>query len=80
MADDLIPDAARRWLARFATDLGTEPPDDDTIVALLDLAGTAAHASQRAAAPIACWLVARAGVSPAEGLATAQAVPPTTAD
>jgi hypothetical protein len=78
MADDLIPDAARRWLTTFAADLGTDLPDDDAIAALLDLAGTAAHASQRAAAPIACWLVARAGVSPADGLATAAAVPPTT--
>jgi hypothetical protein len=77
MADDLIPDAARRWLAGFAAELGTELPDDDAIAALLDLAGVAAHASQRAAAPIACWLVARAGVTPAEGLATAGSVPPT---
>jgi hypothetical protein len=76
MADDPIPDAARRWLASFAAELGTEPPDDETISALLDLAGVAAHASQRTAAPIACWLVARAGVTPADGLATAQAVPP----
>ena len=80
MADDPIPAAARRWLSTFAAELGTEPPDDDTITALLDLAGAAAHSSQRAAAPIACWLVARAGVSPADGLATARAVPPTSTD
>jgi hypothetical protein len=77
MADDPIPDAARRWLTTFAAELGTEPPDDDTIAALLDLAGVAAHASQRAAAPLACWMVARAGVAPAEGLATAQSLPST---
>ena len=29
------------------------------------LAGVAAHASQRQAAPVACWLAARAGVEPA---------------
>ena len=32
------------------------------------LAGEAAHASERLVAPITCWLIARAGVSPAEAL------------
>ena len=32
---------------------------------LLELAGVAAHASERTAAPIACWLVGRAGLAPA---------------
>ena len=55
---------ASDWITAFATALGTEPPDQATIDTLLDLAGTAAHASERTAAPIACWLIGRAGVSP----------------
>jgi hypothetical protein len=54
------------WIARFAADLGVEPPDPTTVETLLDLAGTAAHASERTAAPIACYLVGLAGRDPAE--------------
>ena len=42
--------------------------------ALLDLAGVAAHDSERLAAPLACWLIAKAGVSPSEGLKLAEAL------
>jgi hypothetical protein len=61
----------REWIDEFAARLGVEAPDDATVEALLDLAGVAAHASERIAAPIACWLVGRAGVAPgaAEALA-----------
>ena len=41
---------------------------------LLDLAGEAAHSSERVAAPVACWLSARAGLSPEESLALAREV------
>ena len=58
----------REWVAAFAADLGVEPPDDDTIDQLLDLAGVAAHASERLAAPLACWLVGRAGLDAATAL------------
>jgi hypothetical protein len=51
------------WIAEFARRLGVEPPDEATTTALLDLAGVAAHASERIAAPIACWLLGRAGVT-----------------
>jgi hypothetical protein len=53
---------AREWIEAFATRLGVDPPDDDTVDALLALAGDAAHASERTAAPITCYLVGRAGV------------------
>jgi len=53
----------QEWIAAFAERLGTEAPDEATIEALLDLAGVAAHASERIAAPIACYLVGRAGVA-----------------
>ena len=62
------------WLAGFAAALGTESPDADTVATLLELAGTAAHASERTAAPIACYLVGRAGVDPDTALARAQEV------
>jgi hypothetical protein len=60
---------AEEWLTNFAAALGVDPPDDEQVRDLLRLAGEAAHASERTAAPVACWLVARAGLSPAEGLA-----------
>jgi hypothetical protein len=51
------------WISSFAAELGVEAPDQATIDVLLDLAGVAAHASQRVAAPIAAYLVGRAGSS-----------------
>jgi hypothetical protein len=65
---------ANEWIEAFAARLGVEPPDEATVDALLDFAGTAAHASERTAAPIACWLVGRAGVGTAEAQAAADAV------
>jgi hypothetical protein len=61
----------REWITAFAERLGVEPPDEATIVDLLDLAGVAAHASERIAAPIACWLVGRAGITVEEARRTA---------
>ena len=58
--------SAKEWLAGFATALGVEAPTAEEIRDLLALAGDAAHASERIAAPVACWLVARAGLSPGE--------------
>jgi hypothetical protein len=49
-----------------------DPPDEATVATLLDLAGVAAHASQRTAAPIACWLVGRAGLDADTALALAR--------
>jgi Domain of unknown function (DUF6457) len=63
-----------RWLARFSASLGVEPPDAETLATLLDLAGVAAHASQRTAAPIACYLVGQAGLDPSTALARAREV------
>jgi hypothetical protein len=59
---------AKEWVAGFAALLGVDPPTDEEVTDLLRLAGEAAHASERTAAPVACWLVARAGLSPAEAL------------
>ncbi len=65
---------ARQWLAEFAVSLGTEPPTTEEFKQLLDLAGEAAHASERVAAPVACWLAARAEVEPEHALRLAQEV------
>jgi hypothetical protein len=53
---------AREWIDAFSARLGVAAPDDATVEALLDIAGVAAHASERTAAPIACWLIGRAGI------------------
>jgi hypothetical protein len=53
----------REWIDAYAAALGVDAPDDATFEALLDLAGTAAHSSERIAAPIACWLVGRSGLT-----------------
>jgi hypothetical protein len=63
---------AKEWLGRSAAALGVEPPSDDEVTALLALAAEAAHASERTAAPVACWLAARAGVEPADALQVAR--------
>jgi hypothetical protein len=60
------------WLAAFAAALGVEAPDAVEVEALLDLAGVAAHASARTAAPIAAYLVGRAGLDPATALERAR--------
>ncbi|HEX8068059.1 MAG TPA: DUF6457 domain-containing protein [Thermoleophilaceae bacterium] len=52
---------AQQWLAAYADRLDLDPPTPDELDAILALAGVAAHASERIAAPAACWLSARAG-------------------
>ncbi|MGD9696199.1 MAG: DUF6457 domain-containing protein [Thermoleophilia bacterium] len=64
----------REWIDAFAAALGTEPPTDAEVEALLALAGEAAHASQRTAAPVACWLAAAAGRAPDDALAVARTI------
>jgi hypothetical protein len=54
------------WIAAFARELDIDPPDAATVDALLALAATAAHGSERTAAPIACYLVGRAGIDPTQ--------------
>lgn len=59
-------------MARFAEALGTAAPDPHDVDVLLELAGTAAHASERTAAPLTTWLAGRAGVTAADALAVAR--------
>jgi hypothetical protein len=63
---------AKEWLAAFAEKVGTDPPTTAEFRVLLDLAGEAAHSSERVAAPVACWVAAKAGVSPEEALRLAR--------
>lgn len=68
---------AREWVDAFAARLGVEPPTAEEWSELLDAAGVAAHASERVAAPVSCWVIGRAGVTPAEALAVARELAPT---
>jgi hypothetical protein len=67
---------ATEWLAAYAQKLGVDPPTTDEFKAVLGLAGEAAHSSsQRVAAPVACWLAAKAGVELDEAMRLAREVP-----
>ena len=63
---------AREWIQAYAQRLGIEPPTNEEWSALLDVAAEAAHASERVAAPVSCWVVAKAGVDPDEALGVAR--------
>ncbi len=65
---------AREWVSAYAALLGTEPPSTEQFKVILDLAGEAAHASERVAAPVACWLAAQAGVELQQAVRLAQEV------
>lgn len=65
MADDIDP-SVPVWLAAFAAELGVAAPTETELAELLALASAAARGAARQAAPIACWLAARAGVAPAD--------------
>ena len=70
----MAPMNAKQWLADFAARLGVDPPTTAEFSKLLDLAGEAAHASERVAAPVACWVAAKAGRDPEEALEVAREV------
>jgi hypothetical protein len=66
--------SASEWLARYAAELGIDAPSEEAVDELLRVASIAAHASERTAAPVSCWLAAVAGVGPADALAAAKRV------
>lgn len=70
MGDD--QPTGREWVARFAVATGQSDLSDADVEALLDLAGVAAHSSERLAAPLACYLVGRAGLAPEAALELAR--------
>jgi len=63
---------AAEWIAAYAEKLGVSPPSDEEFGRLLGLAGIAAHASERVAAPISCWVAATAGVTIDEAVRAAK--------
>jgi Domain of unknown function (DUF6457) len=64
--------SAEQWIDSYAAALGRPAPSAGEIEELLKLASVAADASERRAAPIACWLAARSGVPLDEALVLAQ--------
>jgi hypothetical protein len=56
------------WLEQFAAAAGIPAPTSEEGELLLSLAGIAAHASERTAAPLTCWLAARAGLTAEQAL------------
>jgi Domain of unknown function (DUF6457) len=64
----------KEWVNAYAIKIGVRPPTDTEFAQLLELAGVAAHASERVAAPVACWLAAIAGLGPAEAVRLAAEV------
>jgi hypothetical protein len=55
--------SATEWLAGYSAALGVDAPTEEEVDQILALAGVAAHSSERTAAPVACWLAARADLS-----------------
>lgn len=51
------------WVAAFAEAAGVDVPTAEEVDAILELAGVAAHASERTAAPVTAWLASKAGLS-----------------
>jgi hypothetical protein len=52
-----------QWIEAFAQAIGRSPPGKDEVDAILELAATAAHSSERTAAPVAAWLAGTSGKS-----------------
>lgn len=46
----------KEWIEEFARAIGLPVPGEQRFEAILNLAAIAAHASERTAAPAACWL------------------------
>src|SRR5690349_20288224 len=59
---------ATSWISAYAERLGADAPTRDEFEAILALAAEAAHSSERIAAPVACWVAAKAGVPLADAL------------
>jgi hypothetical protein len=64
------------WISAFAEQVGVTAPGPETIEKVLALAAEAAHASERTAAPIACYIAAVSGVPLDEVLHFAAAIGP----
>jgi hypothetical protein len=65
---------AADWIQDFCEEIGVPTPSEAESEAILRLAAIAAHASERIAAPIACWLGGASGKSLAELQAVAESL------
>lgn len=68
------PVTAQEFLAAFAAQIGVAAPTAQEFDTLLEVAAIAAHASERVAAPLACWLGGTSALPAADLLAAARAV------
>jgi len=69
-----VATTAGEWLDSYAAALGVDPLTAEEVDELLVLAGVAAHSSERTAAPVACYLAARACVALGEAVAMARSL------
>lgn len=60
------------WIDAYCARIGAEPPTPEERDAILGFAGVAAHASERIAAPIACWVAGRHGLGLEDALRIAR--------
>jgi Domain of unknown function (DUF6457) len=65
---------AEEWLTAFAEEIGAAAPEREQMDEILRLAAIAAHASERIAAPIACYLTGVSKRSLAEAIEAAERV------
>jgi uncharacterized protein DUF6457 len=63
---------AEEWVEAFTRKAGLQQPTPDDMEQILRLASIAAHASERKAAPIVCWVAGRSGRPVAELLRTGE--------
>jgi hypothetical protein len=54
------------WVRAFCAEIAVDAPTAEEEAQLLELASIAAHASERPAAPLACWAAGKTGRSPDE--------------
>lgn len=62
------------FLQAYAAEVGAPIPRREEMDALLEVAAIAAHASERVAAPLACWMSGASGLDVCELLAAARRV------
>jgi uncharacterized protein DUF6457 len=65
---------ASEWIQAFCEEIEAPVPGEDEIEAILRLAAVAAHASERIAAPVACWIAGASGKPLADLHQTAEAL------
>jgi Domain of unknown function (DUF6457) len=62
------------WVREFAAAIGMPAPSREEFDAALALAGIAAHASARTAAPPACWVAGASGKPLSDLIAAAERI------